>query len=46
MRCFEKVIKIDPNNMDALDTLCKMYTESKDQEKRDIATKYFKQVLT
>lgn len=44
-QCFEKVLKAQPGNYEAMKILGSLYADSKNQQKRDIAKSHLKKVL-
>lgn len=45
-QCFEKVLKVEPENYETMKILGSLYANSSSQSKRDIAKDYLKKVTT
>lgn len=44
-QCFEKVLKVQPNNYETMKILSSLYAESKDEAKRELAKEYLQKVV-
>jgi RNA polymerase-associated protein CTR9 len=44
--CFEKILKVHPNDHESMKILASIYAESNDQDKRDKAKEFLKKVTT